>query len=110
MSIQPANHTLVVHEPGYHDGESGYRSCMFCDGGLSACSVCMAFEGAWPDECPGVRMSPEQSDAVYAGTLNYRAGEWRTECCQVMRPIHDLDAYMAEQGYRRNDAGRWVQS
>lgn len=63
-----------------------YRTaCMFCDGGLSACTVCDAFEGAWPDECPGERMTREQSDAVYAGMLNYRDGAWREgECCRVM--------------------------
>jgi len=80
--------------------------CMFCDGGLGACVVCKAFEGATPDDCPGRPMTREESDAVYAGELNYRAGEWREECCQVMRPIHDLDAYMAEEGYRR-EGDRW---
>jgi hypothetical protein len=72
-------------------------SCMWCDGGLSACTRCGAFEGAWPDHCPGVSMTGKQSDAVYAGTLNYRAGAWREgECCQVMRPIHDRGAFLAE--------------
>jgi hypothetical protein len=83
--------------------------CMFCDGGLFACTVCDAFEGATPDECPGVRMTREQSDDVYAGRLNYRAGQWRQECCQIMRHTHDQDAYMAEHGYRR-EGERWVKS
>jgi len=80
--------------PGNHD-----RQCMFCDGGLFACDVCGAFEGATPDECPGERMRADQSDAVYRGKLNYRDGGWHEECCAVMRPIHDRAAYMAEQGY-----------
>lgn len=108
MPIPVADHTLVVHEPGYHDHDEGHRPCIFCDGGLSACSVCNAFEGAWPDECPGVRMSSEQIEAVYDGTLNYRAGEWQQECCQVMRPVHDQDAFMTEQGYHRDSSGKWA--
>jgi hypothetical protein len=84
------------------------RSCMWCDGGLSACTRCGAFEGAWPDQCPGERMTYEQLDAVHAGELNYRDGQWREgECCQVMRPSHDTDAYMAEHGYRRVPGGGW---
>lgn len=73
--------------PGNHDRPG----CQFCDGGLSACAVCHAFEGAWPDDCPGVGMTYEQSDEVYAGRLNYRDGEWRAECCQAMRHVHDVD-------------------
>lgn len=87
--------------------EDGGVTCMFCEGGLFACAVCDAFEGATPDHCPGERMTAEQSDAVYAGTLNYRDGQWREECCHVMRPIYDLDALMAEEGYRRSSDGQW---
>lgn len=72
---------------GLCDGRAG---CQFCDGGLSACTRCGAFEGAWPDDCPGQKMTAEQNESVYAGRLNYRDGEWRDECCRVMRPIHDL--------------------
>lgn len=103
-------HVMLVHAPGEcpaHNGEY-YRDCMFCDGGLSGCTVCGAFEGAWPDECPGQSMTYEQSDKVYNGELNFRDGEWREgECCKVMRPMHDQDAYMAEHGYRR-EGDRWV--
>lgn len=77
--------------------QDGGVSCMFCAGGLSACSRCHAFEGAWPDECPGEWMTPEQVDAVYGGRLNFRAGAWHEgECCAVMRPIHDREAWLAE--------------
>jgi hypothetical protein len=82
--------------PGDH--KDSYN-CHFCDGDLSACATCNAFEGAWPDDCPGTRMDPDQSDDVYAGRKNYRDGEWRDECCQVMRHIYDLDNLMAESGY-----------
>lgn len=73
------------------------RHCMFCDGGLSACARCGAFEGAWPDDCPGQKMTGEQIDAVYAGVLNYRDGAWREgECCQVMRPVCRREEFRAE--------------
>lgn len=104
----------VLHVcPGKH--EDGGWSCMFCAGGLSACDRCGAFEGAWPDECPGTAMTGEQSDAVYAGRLNYRDGGWhQNECCQVMRHLHDQDNYMREHGYRRGDVEKgerpWVKS
>lgn len=102
-------HVLVVHGPDHHAGDSGH--CMFCDGGLGACSVCGAFEGAWPDECPDAIMTREQFDAVYAGTLNFRDGQWREgECCQVMRHTHDVVAYAAEHGYCIDESGRWVRA
>lgn len=84
--------------------------CQFCDGGLFACTVCGAFEGATPDECPGAAMTSEQFDAVYAGKLNYRDGAWHEgECCQVMRPTLDRPAFLAEQGYVWDEAvARWV--
>jgi hypothetical protein len=61
--------------------------------------VCNAFEGAWPDDCPGVKLQPDEIDAVYKGLRNFRDGKWHNECCQVMRHIYDLDNLMAEQGY-----------
>lgn len=73
------------------------EGCMFCDGGLSTCTRCGAFEGCWPDHCPGERMTEEQSDAVYAGELNYRDLGWQLgECCQVMRPTHRRAEFLAE--------------
>lgn len=101
-------HVLLVHGPRHHDGDS-YETCMFCAGGLSACTVCGAFEGAWPDQCPGAPMTSQQSDAVYAGTLNYRDGAWHDgECCRVMRPAHRREEFLTEHGYRRGADGRWV--
>jgi hypothetical protein len=102
----PDGHELLVHPPGHHDADldSGV-TCMFCEGGLSACTRCGAFEGAWPDECPGEPMTDQRSDAVYAGTLNYRDGAWRDECCRVRRPAEDV---LREQGWTRDDNGKWV--
>lgn len=99
-------HVLLVHPPGHHDGDldSGVH-CMFCEGGLSACTVCGAFEGAWPDQCPGEPMTAYVSDSVYAGSLNYRDGAWRAEACQVRRPAEER---LTEAGYRLGTDGRWV--
>jgi hypothetical protein len=64
-------HTTYVC-PGNHD----HSHCMFCDGGLFACSVCSSFEGATTTECPGRDMTPEERDAVYAGDLDFINGQW----------------------------------
>jgi hypothetical protein len=100
-------HVLLVHAPGQcpnHNDPEYYRDCMFCDGGLSACTVCDAFEGAWPDECPGERMTYRQSDEVYAGRLNFRDGQWHAECCRIRRPA---DEVLREEGYVQDEHGRW---
>jgi hypothetical protein len=47
-------------------------ACMFCDGGLFACSTCGSFEGATTTQCPGQPLTEEESDAVYAGYLDFR--------------------------------------
>lgn len=97
----PDGHVLLVHARGEcpnRDNPEYPRDCMFCDGGLSACTVCHAFEGAWPDECPGAPMTADQVDAVYDGQLNFRDGQWRPdECCQIRRPAHDK---LRETGHR----------
>ena len=55
-----------------------YPGCQFCDGGLFACTVCKGMEGSTPTHCPGVPMTEQQSDDVYAGKLDYRddRGGW----------------------------------
>lgn len=50
--------------------------CSYCEGGLFACVRCNSAEGATTSECPGVPMTLEQVDAVYAGRLDYINGEW----------------------------------
>lgn len=52
------------------------EDCPCCSGGLAWCAVCGGAEGSLPKECPGVTMSPEQLDAVYAGKLNFVNGMW----------------------------------
>jgi hypothetical protein len=75
-----------------HAGHVEYRcpqdcenpACMFCQGGLFACTRCGAFEGSTPSECPGIQMSAEQEDAVYAGIIDYRFGQWVAACTITM--------------------------
>lgn len=67
----PWDHTEYVC-----DGEHFESHCMFCDGGLTACTVCGAFEGATTTQCPGYQVTHDQWNEVYAGTLDYRHGQW----------------------------------
>jgi hypothetical protein len=62
-----------AHQLHYCDDEN----CQVCRGGLDDCEVCGGGEASLPSECPGVRMSGKQMDAVQAGTLNYIRGAWR---------------------------------
>lgn len=63
-------HTEVVHR------DCDKPACPICDGGLFLCSVCGSAEGATTSSCPGQQMTADQIDAVYAGTLDYRNGQW----------------------------------
>lgn len=94
ITYPESGHVEYVCTQEHNDGGVG---CQFCEGGLFACTTCGAFEGATPDHCPGEKMTPEQRDAVYAGDLNYRDGQWREgECCQVMRPARRRAEFLAE--------------
>lgn len=44
--------------------------------GLKHCKICGGAEGSLPTDCPGVKMTPEQDDAVYQGLLDYTGGAW----------------------------------
>lgn len=48
--------------------------CNICEGGLFVCSICLGAEGSLPTDCPGVQMTESQSDAVFAGELDFRDG------------------------------------
>jgi hypothetical protein len=59
-----------------YECKCGSQHCQFCDGGLFSCTICGSFEGATTTQCPGVKMTNEQRDAVYAGQLDFRNGQW----------------------------------
>jgi hypothetical protein len=47
------------------------NGCHLCRGGLGVCTVCHGIEGSLATDCPGERMTFEQDQAVYAGTLDF---------------------------------------
>ncbi len=51
-------------------------SCNICDGGLALCVVCGGAEGSMPTDCPGVALAGSTLEAIYAGTTDFRDGEW----------------------------------
>ena len=42
---------------------------MYCDGGLSSCTVCNGGEASLMDECPGVSMSFDEQELVMRGVI-----------------------------------------
>lgn len=66
----------MEHE--YHDRDDGLAHCKKCNGG----------EGSLPTECPGVKMTADEEDLVYAGKLDYKAGRWVVKACSECGAIH----------------------
>lgn len=69
VTVEESGHVAYVCD-GKHD--DGGWSCQFCGGGLFSCTRCGSFEGMTTTHCPGRRMTKEEGDAVYAGTLDFR--------------------------------------
>lgn len=44
--------------------------------GLAYCGVCHGGESSLPSECPGVRMTLTEQDAVSNGELDFKEGLW----------------------------------
>lgn len=44
--------------------------------GLAHCKVCGGAEGSLPIECPGRRMTAQEEDEVYAGSLQFSNSKW----------------------------------
>lgn len=64
-------HTRAAHAP---DKDCGPYGCNVCN--LFICSVCGGVEGSLATECPGVRLTLEQQDEIYAGILDFKNGGW----------------------------------
>lgn len=70
-------------------------SCQFCAGGLFACAVCDSFEGATTTHCPDEPMDRDKAEAVYAGKVDFRDGEW-VEAGSPHTPNRGWDLYRLE--------------
>lgn len=57
------------------------------DDDLALCGVCGGGEGSLPTECPGERLAPEVEDAVYAGWLDHKAGQWMAPVCSMCKKV-----------------------
>ena len=57
--------------------DCGSNDCGACRAELALCTVCGGAEGGLPYSCPGARMTAQQHDDVYAGKIDFIAGEWR---------------------------------
>lgn len=105
MRVSFADSGHVAYEcPGGH--EDGGWSCQFCAGGLFACVWCDSFEGATTTYCPGLAMTPEQHDAVYAGKIDYRMPDGWVEAGSPHTPNRgwDLLATMIEAGLWKEES------
>ena len=58
-------------------------------GGLFSCTVCGGAEGSLPTECPGVRMSADRADDVYADMWDFKGGRW-IDRREIGIPISEL--------------------
>jgi len=66
-----------MREHTWYECHCEQSGCMFCDGGLGACTVCGGAEGTLTTECCGRRLTEEEKDKVYKeGTLDYLDGQW----------------------------------
>ena len=64
------NHIYEKHD------ECNNPNCPICKGGLVNCVVCGGAKGSLTTECPGERILQKTLDAVYAGKMDYRSGQW----------------------------------
>ena len=47
--------------------------------GCGYCAQCGGFEGSLPTECPGERMARAVEQRVYAGSIDFVGGQWRSK-------------------------------
>lgn len=49
-------------------------TCFGCT--IGHCSACGQSEGGLATECPGVIITAEQADEIYAGKIDFVGGQW----------------------------------
>jgi hypothetical protein len=61
----------------------GWEKCDKCNhdshDDLFLCTVCGGAEASLPTECPGRKMTSMEEDAVQAGKIDFKNGEWTTK-------------------------------
>jgi len=67
---------MSAGEHNYYHCTCNRQGCMFCDGGLSYCTVCGGFEGTLPTECPGAKLYPSTHDDIWKRGLDFEHGRW----------------------------------
>jgi hypothetical protein len=60
-------------------------NCNLCN--LFMCKVCKGAEGSLPTDCPGRKLTDAEEDAIMAGRLDFKNGEWA-------RPAQGRDTQM----------------
>lgn len=76
MGTVPEEQEMVRYKPyemvghDYLDCKCDRVGCMFCDGGLAACTICGGLEGSLLPTCPGRMMTAEESDQAYSDYCN----------------------------------------
>ncbi len=61
--------------------------CIICVGGLAVCKICGLFEGSLTTDCPGQECWRDRHQDIYAGRIDFRAGQWVDEV-SVHSPAH----------------------
>lgn len=78
----------VCAKDAHNNDMDGGWSCMFCQGGLFACTVCDGLEGALTTQCPGRKLSADEIDDVYALKMDFNHNMWwvpQPEPCQASK-------------------------
>ena len=81
----------IIQFPGHHWAHCTRKDCTgchLCHGGLGICTTCGGMEGSLTTDCPGERVSYDDGERVYAGTLDYRRGEGWVETSSPHSPAH----------------------
>lgn len=73
--ILPGGHVAYQCTTKHNADDTYTGNCQFCDGGLSACAICGAFEGAWTTDCAGIQVLATVWNLVYEGSRDYRKGK-----------------------------------
>lgn len=83
-------HRWVKHEPRCDN------PCQFCDGGLSACVDCGGLEGSLTTQCPGIELSADLLDHIYAQSMDFNQNRWWISFDVAWAPIRGAANLLSE--------------